>query len=56
MNFYFKEVTFTIIKEFMKYKVAPSKLCLKAARCICILLNAFYAYPNYKNAMFKSWD
>lgn len=56
MNFYFKEVSFTTIKEFMKHKFAPSKLCFKAARCICILLNAFYAYSNYKTSMFKTWD
>jgi hypothetical protein len=53
---YYKEITFTVIKEFLRHKTQPSKLCVKAARCLCILLNAFYAYPNYKNCMFLSWD
>ena len=41
----------------MKYKKAPpSKSGYKAARGICLLLNAFYGYSQFKESEFKSWD
>lgn len=46
-----------MIKDLLKYKTsAPSKTAYKAGRCICLLLNAFYGYSDYKECTFKKWD
>ena len=52
MNNYLKEINLGVIKDFLKHKKMPSKQGYKAARCLCILLNAFYCYPGYKQEMF----
>ena len=52
MNHYSKEINLTIIKEFLKHQRAPSKLAFRAARCLCLLLNSFYHYPQQKDCRF----
>ena len=56
MNHYCKEINISTIKEFLKYQRAPSKLAFRAARCLCLLLNSFYHFPQSKDCLFNTWS
>lgn len=56
MNHYCKQISITHIKELLKYSKPPSKLAFRASRCLCLLLTAFYHYPQQKDCLFKTWS
>lgn len=56
MFLYCKEISYHLIKEFCRFKTIPSSQPqYRAARCMCLFLNAFYKYPKYLGQTFKSW-
>ena len=56
INQYCKEITLTLIKEFIASKMAPSRVAFKAARCLCLILNAFYNFALFRESQFKAWS
>ncbi|CDW78426.1 UNKNOWN [Stylonychia lemnae] len=56
INYYCKEITLSLIKEFIACKMAPSRVAYKAARCLCLILNAFYNFALFRDSQFKNWS
>ena len=48
MTAYLKEISVSILQELLSQKQPVSKQSQRAGRCICLLLNAFYEYPSFK--------
>lgn len=55
MNSYFKEISASSLQELQYMKNPVSKQSFRAAKCICLLLNAFYDYTSFGNYVFNTW-